>query len=318
MPDDRLRVLAMTVDPSVNALIRSALDPDTTNVDFVAGDDEALRAAIAKVPQLLIFDLPAGMTDGLQICRTLRASAVFRSAYLIVLCADNDPSTAVGALEAGADDCVPRQVAPAILAARLGVARRSIALQKESEHERDGVRRQATELGIANRRLQELALMDSLTGLPNRRYADDHMDREWAAAGSSGEPLSCLMIDVDKFKMFNDRFGHDVGDAVLTHLASVFRAHVRANDTVCRIGGEEFLVVCRNTTRESAQHCAERLRAAVQATPLVIGGARHAVTVSVGVAFADGVVPDPPALRMRADKALYCAKRQGRNRVAVL
>jgi diguanylate cyclase (GGDEF)-like protein len=314
----RMQVLAITADPAVRRLIRSALDLQTVDLVFASGDDEALRVAVAAVPQLVIHDWPETAAEGLQICRTLRASAVFRAAQVIVLCGGADASAVVRALDAGADDCLSREVAPEVLAARLGVARRTIALHNDTDHDREQLRRHATELGVANRRLQEIAMVDALTGLPNRRYADDHMDKEWAAAGATGEPLSCLMIDVDNFKAFNDTYGHDTGDAVLAHLASVLRANLRGHDTVCRVGGEEFMVVCRNATRESAQVCAERLRAMVQATPLVVDGVRHAVTVSVGVAFADPVVPDPPALRTRADQALYCAKRQGRNRVAVL
>jgi diguanylate cyclase (GGDEF)-like protein len=146
----------------------------------------------------------------------------------------------------------------------------------------------------------------------------DHMAREWKSARTSGDPLACLMIDVDNFKRINDNFGHDVGDRVLATIAELLRASARAQDMVCRIGGEEFLVVCRATDCATARLAGERLRSIVQAAPVEIDGVRHHISISVGVSAATKSVTDASVLLKQADQALYRAKQQGRNRVEAL
>ena len=153
-------------------------------------------------------------------------------------------------------------------------------------------------------RLEEIALTDALTNLPNRRAWDDELVRAVARARRTGEPLALAMIDVDDFKSFNDTFGHAAGDAFLGEAARCWREALRVTDFLARYGGEEFAVLLPGCAGEQAATLAERLRSA---TPGLL-------TCSVGIALLDAA-EDPDSLVRRADAALYAAKRHGRDRV---
>lgn len=180
----------------------------------------------------------------------------------------------------------------------------------------------ATELAVALARafafeeIENRANIDALTGLPNRRYLEELL----ATVGPRRraiDRLGLLMVDLDHFKQLNDNYGHATGDAVLRAVAERLSNAVRADDTPARYGGEEFAVVLRRTTDEQAVEVAERIRAEVEAIPAADLGVREPVTVSIGVAVGDAGAADVQLLLQAADRALYQAKRAGRNRVAV-
>ena len=164
-------------------------------------------------------------------------------------------------------------------------------------------------------RLQALASTDELTGLPNRRSLLASLQELTEAARRDQQPLSVLMIDVDHFKHVNDSFGHEVGDAVLRHLARTLMGGLREQDRLGRIGGEEFVVLLPGTAAATAIKLAERLRAAVQAFPLARTEGDIPVTVSIGVTACAGGQRSPTQLLAEADEALYEAKHAGRNNV---
>jgi diguanylate cyclase (GGDEF)-like protein len=172
----------------------------------------------------------------------------------------------------------------------------------------------------AEDQLARLALIDSLTGLANRRQFDDVLEREWREARRNGLPLALLMIDVDFFKAFNDRYGHRSGDDALVRISEAIAAQIkRPGDLAARYGGEEFVVILRATDTQSAMTVAERLRAAVVALGIAHDGHPGGV-VSVSIGLAAFVPPRSVAvsrLLEAADRALYDAKRTGRNRVSV-
>jgi diguanylate cyclase (GGDEF)-like protein len=161
--------------------------------------------------------------------------------------------------------------------------------------------------------LRELSNTDALTGLANRRALDDTLAREFSLAHEQGRDLTLLMFDIDHFKKFNDSYGHDQGDRVLKVFAATVRSYVRdVLDTVCRYGGEEFMVIARETSQEGGMILAERIREGVEA--MVVDGLR--VTTSIGVAgIRETGAATGSELIERADSALYEAKRGGRNRV---
>ncbi|MDO9635786.1 MAG: GGDEF domain-containing protein, partial [Thiobacillus sp.] len=151
------------------------------------------------------------------------------------------------------------------------------------------------------------------TGLPNRRSAMDQLEQAWSAASRSGMPLSVMVIDIDHFKKINDTYGHAAGDTVLREAATNLRTSARREDSVCRIGGEEFLVICPNTDLKAAMLSAERLRANLSENRITLGQATKSLTVSIGVATRDPGTVDVDALVSSADQALYAAKESGRN-----
>ena len=173
------------------------------------------------------------------------------------------------------------------------------------------------ELRQALERIEQIAVRDELTGIYNRRYLVEALDRERSRAERLAAPLSLCLVDVDHFKSINDRFGHAAGDAVLRRLAQLVPAELRGIDLFGRLGGEEFLVIVPGTGREGAAACAERVRQRVAASvfPEVADGGR--LTVSIGVATY--AAPEPvDATLARADAALYQAKAAGRDKVVVL
>jgi diguanylate cyclase (GGDEF)-like protein/putative nucleotidyltransferase with HDIG domain/PAS domain S-box-containing protein len=167
------------------------------------------------------------------------------------------------------------------------------------------------EINRQNQELQALATTDPLTGCSNRRSFFTQFDTHWASAQRYGYKLSCVMVDVDRFKQINDRFGHTVGDQVLQHVAAVLKALAREGDIVCRYGGEEFCVLLTHTDTDGAEQAAERYRLAIESN----AAAGISVTASLGVSCIEHGAPTPQLLIDEADKALYAAKQTGRNRV---
>jgi diguanylate cyclase (GGDEF)-like protein/PAS domain S-box-containing protein len=173
------------------------------------------------------------------------------------------------------------------------------------------------EIGRLQVALQELAVRDSLTGLYNRRYLDETLEREVSRARREGNPLSLVMMDIDHFKKVNDTYGHQVGDEALRMLASTLLADIRAEDVACRYGGEEFLILLPNMPLETAMMRAEAWRFAVEGLCVALGNFRITFTVSLGVAAYPEHGKTPDDLTRCADQALYRAKNDGRNRVSV-
>lgn len=165
--------------------------------------------------------------------------------------------------------------------------------------------------------LKTLANTDGLTGLYNRRHFDVIGASEWAHFQRYRRPFSVLLIDVDRFKIINDRFGHDLGDNVLKIIASVCTSVRRGSDTAARLGGDEFGLLLPETSGEAAFALAERLRMQVRACTPTIDGQGVDLSVSLGIAEADPDMTDIHALLKRADAAFYEAKRGGRNRAAI-
>ncbi|HEY8431828.1 MAG TPA: GGDEF domain-containing protein [Sandaracinaceae bacterium] len=167
--------------------------------------------------------------------------------------------------------------------------------------------------------LYEAAMRDALTGAYTRRYLRERLHAELSYASRHKTPVALLMIDLDHFKRVNDRHGHQAGDAVLRVVVAELRAMLRPEDVLVRYGGEELCVLARGLDVESAKALAERLRSGVAGLRIPVVGADLRITVSVGIAVTDGT-NDPPtvsALVERADRALYRAKRAGRNRAVV-
>ena len=173
------------------------------------------------------------------------------------------------------------------------------------------------ELQQALRREQLAARTDDLTRLHNRRYFFGTGQRLFEISARYGKPMSAIMLDIDHFKMVNDRFGHDAGDKVLQHVARIASAHVRAVDLLARYGGEEFIVLLPETGTAMAIELAERIRKAIAAQLFDAERRRIAVTISAGIAGIEGSSDTLERMIQRADRALYAAKEAGRNRCLV-
>jgi two-component system cell cycle response regulator len=295
------RVLLVEDQDRVAARVRAVL-ASAHQVDVEPGLQAALLRLGDKAYDVVIVSLNLLEADGLRLCSQVRAIERTRHLPIIVVVQPADETRLMRALDMGVNDYLTRPIDRHELLARV---RTQIKRKRHSDHLRDRLEESV-----------ELALTDPLTGLHNRRYMDTHLEALTEQAKASGRPLSVLLADVDNFKTINDTYGHDAGDRVLKELASRFRHNTRKIDLICRVGGEEFVVVMPDTGLERACQVGERLRSCIAAEPFqAAGGTRLAVTASVGIATLDGRHDSPQALLKRADQALYGAKRGGRNRV---
>ena len=313
-----LRVVVADDDPATRSLLRGVLERAGHQVFEAVDGRKGLELALEIQPQMMIIDWVLPQMDGLELTRSLRQTRIGRGIYVLMLTSQDDDERLIEAFENGADDFVNKPLRPRVLAARLRAGQRVIRLQQAIQKDQEEIRHFAAELAVTNRRLQQVALTDPLTGFPNRRYAVDRMQQEWASSTRTWRPMCCMVIDIDQFKAVNDTYGHDVGDQVLSQGATAIKRSLRAQDVISRTGGDEFLVICPDTTMEAALVCAERIRRSVEIMSINVGDQVLRVTISVGVAVRDRTMSDPDVLIKRADESAYVAKAQGRNRVAAL
>jgi two-component system cell cycle response regulator len=264
------------------------------------GEAASGQAGAAK-PDVMIVSLAAQHFDGLKVIAHIRGQEPSRRLAVIALADAGDNVRAVRALDLGADDIIYRPIDPGELTARV----RTLVKRK----------RYIDQMSDALDRGMEAAVIDSLTGLHNRRYLDAKLEPLVRRVGAGRAGLAVLHCDLDHFKEINDTYGHDAGDAVLREFARRLSTTVRPLDLVCRTGGEEFVVVMPGTSADLATLAAERLRRRIVSAPYEIAPqVAVPVTVSIGVAAAR--LDDTAAgLLKRADEALYRAKQAGRNRV---
>lgn len=269
----------------------------------VVRDGQAAWQEIRKEGiRLALIDWMMPGLDGLEVCRRVRRMPLSRYKYLILLTAKDDPRDIVVGLESGADDYMTKPVNYLELRARLNTGRRVIELEDQ--------------LRATQRRLYSLATRDGLTRLWNRTAILDFLEQELARRARRGDPVSLMMIDVDRFKSVNDEHGHLAGDAAFRIVARRLRKKLRTYDRLGRYGGDEVLVVLPGCGAGEAAVVAERLRASVSDQPIRLGGKTVRLTLSIGVASANGGRLGTTDLLIKAgDEALYRAKKSGRNRV---
>ena len=295
------RVLLVEDDPRAARRVAATL-VGIHQVDVERHPHAALQRLSAMRYDLLIVSLNLADADGLRLCSQTRALDRARHLPIIVLVPPGDEARLLRALDMGVNDYLTRPLDRNELLARV---RTQIKRKRYADHLRGHLEESV-----------ELAVTDPLTGLHNRRYMETHLATLAEQARVSGRPLSVLFADIDNFKSINDTYGHDAGDNVLREFAKRFRRNTRAVDLACRIGGEEFVSVMPETGPERAFYVAERLRECVAAEPFLASpGTLVRITASVGIATLEGALDPIDGLIKRADRALYAAKREGRNRV---
>lgn len=187
-------------------------------------------------------------------------------------------------------------------------------IMSSSLRERGKLQKMTESLSVRSLNLEHAAVTDSLTGMYNRRYFDDALAEYLDAFGHIDKPIGMVILDLDHFKKVNDTHGHDVGDKVLREVAECLQVFTRYHDVLARLGGEEFAILSPNITERQLYNLSDRIRQAVSELRIVNGNVTLKVTVSAGLAIWDGTETGEELYR-RADKQLYEAKRQGRNRV---
>ncbi|WP_341678884.1 diguanylate cyclase [Niveibacterium sp. SC-1] len=314
--DARLRILVADADAEVRRAVRAVLEDAGHEVQEAANAQDAVDMAMMVQPHMMIVDWGAEEDRGLKVVQHLRQTRPGRSIYVLLLTGHENEQRLVEAFECGVDDFMTKPVNPRVLLARMRAALRVVKLHEEIERDREEIRHVAAELAVSNRRLQEVALSDPLTGFPNRRYLEERLLAEWASSLRNERPLAVLLVDVDEFKLINDTYGHDVGDAVLKSAALSIKNGLRSHDVIARTGSDEFVVICPDTSMAGAEHMANRIRSLVEQSTVTSGRLQLRVTVSVGVATRELGVSTPELLLKHADQALHASKKAGRNRVS--
>jgi len=310
-------VLLVDDDPAQLEILQAMVAQSGYTILTARDGAEALRIVTTQHPRVVISDWSMPNMDGLAMCRQLRTMTALPYVYVVLLTIHAEKQHLVEAFDAGVDDFIAKPIAPIELFARLRAGFRAVTLHDDLVHKNLGASALNAQLSGLNTRLEKLAITDDLTGLYNRRHAMLRLEEHWSVADRYKRPLSIFVVDIDHFKQINDTYGHGAGDVILQQVALTLRQTARTTDTVCRIGGEEFLILCPAETACEALTCAERCRAAIAQHTFAIGNRSVHVTASIGVSakrldlllFSD--------LLNEADEALYQAKRAGRNRVEI-
>jgi len=292
----------LIVDDNINLIaLMGKMLTAVADISFATNGQAALRQMRACPPDLVLLDEDMPGMSGGQVCEAMSQDPDLAAIPVIFVTGHTDSDSEVRALIAGAVDFIAKPVHEAVLLARVRTHLRLKSLSDE---------------------LRRSAALDGLTQLSNRGAFDSRLLLEWSRAGRLGTPLSVILLDVDHFKQFNDRYGHPAGDRCLQAVAGAVQAQARrSTDVAGRVGGEEFALLLPDTPVEGAQEAAERLRADIAALQIAHGASPTSpcVTVSIGIA---SCVAGPQSGLLRpadlieiADQALYKAKSLGRNRV---
>jgi two-component system cell cycle response regulator len=294
-------ILLVDDDPRSARRISEAIEP-SHKVTVVPDPADAVLRVVEDEYELGIVSMALKAHDPLRVCSQLRTLEQSRLMPIILLSEEHDKPKVVHGLELGVNDFIQRPVERNELAARV---RTQIKRYRYSLELRENLSNTVA-----------MAVVDGLTGLYNRRYFDRHLALMLERSREQERDLSVLMMDIDHFKQVNDNWGHDAGDTVLKEFARRLQRSIRGVDLACRYGGEEFVVLMPDTDLENASAVAERVRHATASEPFEAGADRPLeITVSVGLALKDGDTDTPASLLKRADRSLYRAKREGRNRV---
>ncbi|AOI59734.1 diguanylate cyclase [Burkholderia diffusa] len=303
------------------AIRRALVDEDGIDFHYCPRSDDALASAIETRPTVILQDLVMPGTDGLSLVKAYRANPATRDVPIIVLSTQEEPVIKSAAFAAGANDYLVKLPDRIELIARIRYHSRSYMNLLQRDEAYRALRQSQQQLLEANLELRRLTHSDGLTGLSNRRYLDEYLAAEWRRGTRERSELSLLMIDVDNFKLYNDTYGHVSGDSVLKQVAATIeRSLGQAGDLAARFGGEEFAVVMPATSPGAARLLGEKIRLAVESLRLehAHSSTGRYVTISIGGA---SIVPaagvPTTSLIEAADRALYRAKHDGKNRVEI-
>lgn len=308
-------VLVADDDPVIRLQLRHVLESEQYQVVEVSDGMQCLDLYIQSKPDLVLLDALMPVMDGFTCCAALRSLHKECLAPVLMITALEDPESVDRAFEVGATDFVTKPINWAVLRQRLRRLTEQVQLQKQQAllYQR---------LEETNQVLKRLAWIDDLTQVANRRWFDDYLNREWQRMRRENQSLSLILCDIDYFKAYNDTYGHPAGDRCLREVAQAIQsAGMRSADLTARYGGEEFAVILPNTSAAGAKKVATKICARVKALQVAHAnsGVCNYITLSLGVA---STIPlsetDASMLIDQADKALYRAKKNGRNRVVVV
>lgn len=296
------RILIVEDRPSARERLKEVLST-FHSVETESDPHQALLRAGEEPFDAVLVSLDLAGHDGLRLCSQLRSLERTRDMSVLLIAEAEDRARVLRGMEIGAHDFLLRPIDRNELLARV---RTQVRRKRFTDRLRESVQSS-----------MEMAVMDQLTGLYNRRYLDNRLTAMFNESALRARALSALVLDIDRFKAVNDTWGHDAGDDVLREFADRVRACTRGIDVVARLGGEEVAILLPDTTLEAAYAVAERIRERVELEPFPIQNHTRGIPVTVSIGVASRRAGDASAAEIvkRADDALYRAKEAGRNRV---
>jgi diguanylate cyclase (GGDEF)-like protein len=293
-----ITILVIDDDASIHTAVERRLKSVVDQVLKADSPTKGLRIAIQDKPDVILLDVNMPQIDGFKVCRHLQENPTTHDIPILFLTADDNPSNLAKALDAGASDYISKPFNAIELEARVRVALRT-------KHMID--------------LLQEKARIDALTGLNNRAAMDDALVAVTSAFHRTGHSVALLMIDLDHFKKINDTYGHGVGDDVIRRVGASIRTGCRPYDIACRFGGDEFGVIVDESDAACAEQISKRILHEINKIRIRARGDEIEIACSGGLASASEMPSgfEPADLLKAADEALYRAKSEGRNRLAV-
>ncbi len=298
---ERGRLLLVDEQRNSSERIVGAVSP-YHDVTLATDPVDALAMAREEAIDLMIVSLGSGAFDGLRLCSQARSRQRTRNLPILLIADPDDRPKVLRGLELGANDYLTRPIDRNELLARV---RTNIRQKRYADRLRQSVQQSI-----------EMALFDALTGLNNRRSLERRLPAMIETARQKGAPLTMMVLDIDHFKRVNDTYGHDVGDHVLKGFAAQLQEIVRGGDLLCRLGGEEFVLVMPDVDASQAARIAERARRTTESRDFSVAGAAGSVPITVSIGLAGWREDwDSAELYRRADRALYLSKSAGRNRV---
>jgi diguanylate cyclase (GGDEF)-like protein len=306
------RILVIDDEPDTAQMLRSWFAGREYQIFEAADGETGLRAATERAPDIIVLDLRMPGIDGHEVARRLKRDPRTRIIPVMLLSASKETDDKLEAFGAGADDYVTKPFVLDEVEARMRLLLRNRELVAALESKN-------SELEAANKQMEALAGVDEKTGLNNYPHFMKKLHEEWQRAERYGTPLSIVMLDLDDFKKLNDALGHPAGDRALREFSLLVVGGARATDVAARYGGEEFAILLPHTEGSMAVRVAERILSAVREFVFLSADFPRRITVSAGVATfpASAGVNSPETLLHAADKALYSAKKEGKDRVVL-
>jgi diguanylate cyclase (GGDEF)-like protein len=288
------QILVIDDSKTIHPLVTTLLADEQVTIHSAYNAETGLVLAASLRPDLILLDVEMPGSDGFETCRRLKSDSATSSIPIVFLTSHSTVKEMVHGLNLGATDYVAKPFKLSELLSRVRAALRTSHLI---------------------RLLEEKALIDSLTGLGNRAMFDERFAAEVALRIRFGHPLSCIVLDVDRFKSINDKYGHPFGDHVLNKIGHTLTDICRVEDVACRHGGEEFAILAPHTTADHAALLAERMRVGIAKIPF--NRLDETVTVTCSFGVAEALDTYDRSMVDRADKALYQSKEHGRNYVSI-
>jgi putative two-component system response regulator len=309
------KMLVVDDDPIGREMLTGFLVSQGFDVATCGDATEGLELLRTHGARLIISDWKMPGIDGLEFCRRARSTVGLGHIHFVLLTMHTGKEELAEAFDAGIDDFLAKPFNEGELMARIRSGIRSLTMQDELARRHQGSKHLNEQLTNLNQRLEKLAITDDLTGLYNRRQALHRLEEHWSLSERYQKPLAVISLDIDHFKLINDAHGHAAGDLVLRGVADTLLECVRNSDSVCRIGGEEFLIILPYQTAGEAEIVAQRCRERLEGREFDCDGKLIRVTLSAGLASRRADIKHCADMLQEADEALYAAKRAGRNTI---